>query len=170
MFYTMRRKDEEISDVKVFETILKSAKYVTLALCENNHPYLVSLSHDYDEKKNVIYFHCAIEGKKLDYLKSNNLVWGQALLDYGYTHGECDHVYATVHFSGKVTFIEEFDEKVEALMCMMKTLDRDPEALIAKRSEPTHKFGFDPESLKRVVIGRIDIDYMSGKKSLDLTM
>jgi len=27
-------------------------------------------------KKNVIYFHCAKKGKKIDILKENNVVWG----------------------------------------------------------------------------------------------
>ena len=103
MTFHMRRKDKEITNVEVMKKILKSAKYVTLALCMDNQPYLVSLSYGYDENRNCIYFHSATEGKKLIYLKSNNIVWGQALLDYGYAEGECNHLYASVHFSGKVT-------------------------------------------------------------------
>ena len=161
MTFHMRRKDKEITDVRVLKKILKSAKYVTLAMSMDNQPYLVSLSHGYDENRNCIYFHCATEGKKLDYLKSNNTVWGQAMLDYGYFEGKCNHLYASVHFSGKVTFIEEPDEKRHAMECMMRHLDRNAEALIER---------LNPERLNKTIIGRIDIDYMSGKKSKEVTI
>jgi nitroimidazol reductase NimA-like FMN-containing flavoprotein (pyridoxamine 5'-phosphate oxidase superfamily) len=121
----------------------------------------VSLSHGYDENRNCIYFHCATEGKKLTYLKSNNIVWGQALLDYGYAEGECSHRFASVHFLGKVTFLDNFDEKRQAMECMMKQLDRNPETIIAK---------LDAERLKKTMIGRISIDYMSGKKSKEIVI
>ncbi len=157
MTYHLRRKDLEITDERVLKKILKSTKYVTLALSIDNQPYLVSLSHGYDENRNCIYFHCATEGKKLDYLKTNNVVWGQALLDYGYSEGECDHRYASVHFSGKVTFIDKLDEKRLAMKCMIRHLDRNPEALILRL--------LDSEELKSTIVGRVDIEYMSGKKS-----
>ena len=135
MTYHLRRKDLEITDERVLKKILRSTKYVTLALSIDNQPYLVSLSHGYDENRNCIYFHCATEGKKLDYLETNNVVWGQALLDYGYSEGECDYRYASVHFSGKVTFIDKLDEKRLAMKCMIRHLDRNPKALISRLLE-----------------------------------
>lgn len=162
MTYHLRRKDLEITDVGILKKILKSTKYVTLALSMDNKPYLVSLSHGYDESRNRIYFHCAAEGKKLDYLKSNNRVWGQALLDYGYYEGECGHLYASVHFSGKVSFIDKLEEKRLAMECMARQLDRNPEALLPEY--------LVPEKLDKLTMGRINIDYMSGKKSKEVTI
>ena len=155
----MKRKDKEITDDKVLKKILKSTSYVTIAMSMDNHPYLVSLSHGYDENRNCIYFHCAQEGKKLDYLRSNNTVWGQALLDYGYIQGECDHNFASVHFEGKVTFILDPNEKLEAMQTMIRQLDKNPESIIAKLTV---------EKLKDTLICRIDMDYMIGKKPKDL--
>jgi len=43
--------------------ILRTTQFVTVALCMNNEPYLVSLSHGYDQLKNCIYFHCAPKAK-----------------------------------------------------------------------------------------------------------
>ena len=156
MSYHMKREDKEITDVGALKRVLKATKYVTLALSRDNEPYLVSLSHGYDEGRNCIYFHCAPAGKKLDYLRSNNLVWGQALLDYGYAEGKCDHLYASVHFRGKVAFITELVEKRVAIECMMRQVDRRPEELLA---------GLDFERLRETTICRIDIEGMSGKKS-----
>jgi hypothetical protein len=157
----MRRKDKEITGKTVLKKILKSTKYVTIAMSMDNQPYLVSLSHGYDENRNCIYFHSASEGKKLDFLKANNIVWGQALLDYGYIQGECDHNFASVHFKGKVTFITDPNEKLHAIKTMTQQLDKNPDALIAKLNR---------EKLKNTTIGRIDMDFMTGKKSRELTI
>jgi len=141
--------------------VLRSAQYVTLAMSVDDQPYLVSLSHGYDEDRNCIYFHCAREGKKLDYLRANNTVWGQALLDHGYSDGECTHLYASVHFSGRVTFIDDPDEKRRALECMIRQLDSNPESLIGR---------ITPELFDQTMVGRIDIEYLSGKKSKEVTV
>lgn len=161
MSFHVRLKEKEITDVAVLKRILKSSKYVTLALSMNNEPYLVSLSHGYDEDHNCIYFHCAKEGKKLVYLRSNNAVWGQALIDHGYSQGECTYKYASVHFSGKIIILENFEEKLVAIKCMIHRLDNNPEKLIAN---------LNSERLKNTVIGRVDIDYMTGKKSKDVAV
>jgi len=159
MRYHMRRGDKGIMDTRLLKKILRSAKYVTLAMSKVNQPYLVSLCYGYDDEKNCIYFHCAKEGKKMDYLKANNLVWGQVLLDYGYSRSEdpCkgDYLYASVHFSGRVTFPEDPKEKQHAMECIIRQLDNNPDPLIKR---------LNPERLSRTTIGRIDIDYMSGKK------
>src|SRR3989304_8686973 len=104
--YHVRRKDKEITDAQTMKDLLKSAKHVTLALCKDNEPYLVTLSHGYDESRNCIYFHCAKEGKKIDYIKANNKVWGEVFIDHGYLEGKCNPLYTSVHFSGRVTLIE----------------------------------------------------------------
>lgn len=153
----IRRKDKAITDISEMREILRTAQYVTLAMCSNDEPYLVSLSHGYDEERNCIYFHCAKEGKKIDILKANNLVWGQAIVDHGYVQGACDHLYATTQFRGRVTFVEDIEDKEHALRAMIKSLDDNPEEIIEKQ--------LTPESIQRVTIGRIDIDYLSGKKA-----
>lgn len=153
----IRRKEKEISDKNEMLAILNEAKYVVLAICKDNEPYLVTLSHGYDRERNCIYFHCAKQGKKVDIMKEQNKVWGQALLDKGYVHGSCDHLYATTQFMGRVTFVENIDEKKHALEVMINALDDDPQKVLEKQ--------LPVESIKGVQIGRIDIDYMSGKKS-----
>lgn len=155
MSYHMRRKDLEITDVATLKKILKLSKYVTVALAKNNQPYLVSLSCGYDESGNSLYFHCANDGKKIDYLKTNNVVWGQALFDEGYQDDDCDHFFATVHFRGRVTFIRDIGQKRKAVECMIRHLNSNPEVMMAKTK---------PERLAETTFGRIDIDFMSGKK------
>jgi len=153
----MRRKDKEITDTNEIKSILKQAKFVTLAMSLHDEPYLATLSVGYDEPRNCIYFHCAPEGKKISILKANSRVWGQALLDRGYVQGSCDHLYATAQFSGKVAFVSDVAEKEHALKTMIQQLDDNPEALIKKQLLPL--------SVQKICIGRIDIEFLSGKKA-----
>ncbi len=153
----MRRKDKEITDINEIKRILKTAKFMTIAMCSNHEPYLATLSHGYDEPNNCMYFHCAAEGKKINILQANNRVWGQALIDRGYAQGSCDHLYATAQFSGKVSFVEDTSEKEHALKVMIRSLDDNPEELIRKQ--------LLPQSVLKIRIGRIDIDFLSGKKA-----
>jgi nitroimidazol reductase NimA-like FMN-containing flavoprotein (pyridoxamine 5'-phosphate oxidase superfamily) len=152
----IRRKEKAITEVKELKAILQQAKFITIAMCKDNEPYLVSMSHGYDPKKNCLYFHCAKEGKKIDILKDNNVVWGQALYDNGYIHGKCNHSYATTMFKGPVTFLEDFEEKKVALHLMVYQLEDDPEVYLSKP--------ISEKAITSVTIGRIDIEYMSGKK------
>jgi nitroimidazol reductase NimA-like FMN-containing flavoprotein (pyridoxamine 5'-phosphate oxidase superfamily) len=154
----IRRKEKTIKDNEEMKAILKHAKYVTIAMCREKEPYLVTINHGYDPDRNVIYFHCAKEGKKIDILKANNTIWGEALLDEGYVTGKCDHLYRTVHFNGTVTFVEETEEKRHALITMIQQLEPNPERVIKKQ--------ITEESIEKVNIGKIDIKYMTGKKSL----
>jgi nitroimidazol reductase NimA-like FMN-containing flavoprotein (pyridoxamine 5'-phosphate oxidase superfamily) len=154
MSFHVRRKDREITDSAELKRVLKSAKYVTIALCMDNEPYLVSLSHGYDEARNCLYFHCAPEGKKLVFWKANNSVWGQAMLDYGVTD-ECDYAYTSVHFKGTVTLIEDLSEKRHAIEVLVRQISENPEAKLAK---------IKLEKLAKTTMGRIDISCMTGKK------
>ena len=154
---SLRRKEKAIQSKDEMIAILENSQYITIAMCQDNEPYLATLSHGYDRERNCLDFHCAKEGKKIDILKEHDKVWGQALLDKGYAQGSCDHLYATTQFMGRVTFIDDIDEKKHALEVMIKALENDPQMVMEGQ--------LTAESIKGVQIGRIDVEYMSGKKS-----
>ncbi|HXX87954.1 MAG TPA: pyridoxamine 5'-phosphate oxidase family protein [Candidatus Acidoferrum sp.] len=155
MSFHMRRKDKQITDMEKMKGILESTKFVTIAMCMNNSPYLVTLSYGFDRERNCIYFHCAKEGKKIEFLKVNNKIWGQALNDLGYLSGKCNHLFETVQFSGTVTFLETLEEKREAIKCMIRHLEKNPEQATARIKD---------ERLADTMFGRIDIEFMTGKQ------
>jgi len=156
----IRRKEKAIENKEEMIAILESSKYITIAMCQDDVPYLVTLSHGYDREKDCIYFHCAREGKKVDILTTNSAIWGQAIKDHGYADGACDHLYATTQFKGNVSFIEDMKEKEYALRIMINSLEPNPESVVEEQ--------ITEKSVQRVHIGRIDIDYMSGKKSKEV--
>ena len=154
MSFHIRRKEREITDPDEMRQVLKTTKYVTLALSKENEPYLVALSHGYDQIKNCLYFHCAPEGKKLIYAKANPRVWGQAVLDFSVSE-DCRYSYTSVQFSGKICLITDLNEKKHAMEVLVRQVSLKPEEKLAK---------IMPERLDKLTMGRIDIDYMSGKK------
>jgi nitroimidazol reductase NimA-like FMN-containing flavoprotein (pyridoxamine 5'-phosphate oxidase superfamily) len=158
----IRRKEKEIQSRDEMISIIESAKYVTIAMSMKDEPYLATLSHGYDREKNCIYFHCAQEGKKVDILRGNSVVWGQALDDHGYVDGSCDHLYATTQFKGRVSFVTDAEEKKHALSVMILHLESDPQKVSDEQ--------ITKKSVKRVNIGRIDIEYMSGKKAKEIVI
>jgi len=156
-YHQLRRKEQEIKDTGELKEILAKTQYVTVAMCRDNEPYLVTLSHGYDEKRNAIYFHCAFEGKKIDFLRANNRVWGQAFIDRGYVPGQCDHLFSSVQFSGRVSFVEDTEEKQHALAVMINQLEREPGPVMAAKVTKAR--------VEKTCIGRIDIDFISGKRT-----
>jgi nitroimidazol reductase NimA-like FMN-containing flavoprotein (pyridoxamine 5'-phosphate oxidase superfamily) len=156
-YHPLRRKEQEIKDTAELKAILAKTQYVTVAMCRNDEPYLVTLSHGYDKENNAIYFHCAYEGKKIDILKANNRIWGQAIVDRGYVPGQCDHLFSSVQFGGRVNFVEDGAEKRRALAVMIGQLEREPESVMAAKVTDA--------AMAKTCIGRIDIEYLSGKRS-----
>jgi nitroimidazol reductase NimA-like FMN-containing flavoprotein (pyridoxamine 5'-phosphate oxidase superfamily) len=162
MLYHIRRKDKEITDKEKLKKILKEASYVTLAMVKDDEPYLVSLSHGYDEKKNCIYFHSASEGKKLDYMRVNPMIWGQAMLDHGYHVGECSHLYASVMFKGRVEFIDDIETKRQVFKTMIQQLEPNPDTIMDDM--------VNSKGIPTTVVGRINLEYMTGKKSVNVVL
>jgi nitroimidazol reductase NimA-like FMN-containing flavoprotein (pyridoxamine 5'-phosphate oxidase superfamily) len=155
--YHMRRMDKAIEDPATLRRVLGEAKHITVAMCKDGMPYLVSLSHGYDEEQDVIYFHCAPEGKKLDYMRANPTVWGQAVLDYGFFdgHDDCRQEFASVMFRGEVTFVEDMEEKLRAFVMTNRQLDAPSEGL--QRVLDEH--------LERATVGKIRMSNLTGKKT-----
>jgi len=66
---SMRRKDREISQQETVELLDKAEYGVLSTVNKNGQPYGIPLSYVY--KDNAIYFHCAVEGQKLDNITNN---------------------------------------------------------------------------------------------------
>ncbi|MCG8641880.1 MAG: pyridoxamine 5'-phosphate oxidase family protein [Desulfobacterales bacterium] len=155
--YHSRRPEKMINELSEMIDLIKSHKIMSLAMCKDNQPYLVTVNYGFDEKNQCYYFHSAQVGKKIDYLKSNPVVWGQILEDGGYIQGQCDHAYKTVQFKGKVEFLTDIDEIKDALYLMIDCLEDVPEQIKGKFS--------NPNSFKKVAICKVTMLGISGKQS-----
>ncbi len=154
--YHMRRAEKAITERAELLEIIREQKYMTLALCSGQEPYLVSVNYGYDGEENCFYFHCAREGRKIDYLKANPVVYGQILEDNGYIVGECDHAARTVQFRARATFLESAEAKRRALALMIDQLEPEPEPVKARSLKAPRIAG--------VTIISLQVETLTGKQ------
>ncbi len=154
--YHQRRPDQRIDDEGELLQIIRGAKHLTLAMTRGDEPYLATVNYGYDEAARAFFFHCNPKGKKVDFLRSNPVVWGQILDDLGYRDGHCQHAFRTVQLRGTVSFLDDPEEKLCALRLMIEQLESDP--------EPTKARVLDDRSARTVAIGRIDVERFSAKR------
>lgn len=124
----MRRKDREVTDVYEIMKIIDNCPVIHIAMTDNGKPYVVALNFGYERQGNdlILYFHSAYEGRKIDILKRNPEVFfqmectGRVIL--GTPENPCGYGYSydSVTGSGRVEFIEDEEEKVHGLHCLIR--------------------------------------------------
>lgn len=152
----MRRKEKEIIDKNLLYKIIIEGKYITLSMCRESEPYIVSLSYGYDHDKNCLYFHCANEGLKIEFIKTNPLVCATIIKDCGYKMNECNHAYQSIVIRGKLIIIENLEEKKHGFDVLISHLEENPEKMEKKHLN-------DEKSYVNTCMLRLDIEEISGK-------
>jgi nitroimidazol reductase NimA-like FMN-containing flavoprotein (pyridoxamine 5'-phosphate oxidase superfamily) len=151
MYHKLRRTERSITESEARE-LLARGEYGVLSTCDTDgQPYGIPLS--YCVSNNSIYFHCAVEGHKLENLAANSRV---SFCVVGTTEVLPDQFatrYESVVVSGKAT--EIFDEEKQLGL----------EGLL-----PKYSAGFAAEGLnyikakgERTRVFRISIDTICGK-------
>ncbi|HOM96817.1 MAG: pyridoxamine 5'-phosphate oxidase family protein [Acetomicrobium sp.] len=150
----MRRKDREITDAKQIEEILKEGKVCYLALCKENEPYVVPMHYAW--QSGYLYLHSAREGKKVEFAKQNPQVSFCIVPQWEIIEGSrsCDWTthYRSVMGSGVVEFVEDVAEKTKALETFMGHYT-------------SERFEFSKAMLDRVLVWKIKVDELTGKKN-----
>jgi len=123
----MRRKDREVIDKKEIEKIILQCKTCHVAMVDDGIPYVVPLSYGYKFFENgtlELYFHSALEGRKLDILRKNNKVCFEMAYEGEPVHAEtpCNsgYYFSSVIGYGEAVFIKNPAEKCSALSAMFK--------------------------------------------------
>jgi nitroimidazol reductase NimA-like FMN-containing flavoprotein (pyridoxamine 5'-phosphate oxidase superfamily) len=164
----MRRTDREITEIDEKLGIVARCKVCRLAMIDGDpgssgeekslEPYLVPLNFGYEYTGDLIlYFHSALEGRKIDILKRGGPVCFE--MDGGHRLIEnpqgCSYsfAYESVIGKGAVEFIEDREEKVRGLGLLLRHqsgLDRD--------------FPIDGRALERTAVFRLRAETWSAKK------
>jgi len=154
MINTIRKKDKEITDIDKIEKIIKKAICCRIGLVDNDEPYIVPVCFGYE--RNALYFHGAPEGRKINLIKKNNKVCFEIDTDVEVVKGEkpCQWTmkYRSVIGAGKAYILESDEEKAHGLKLIMKQYTEGD-------------FSFTKSELDSVLVGRIDIENITGKKS-----
>ena len=152
----MRRKEKEITDRSELESIIARSLTCRLALSVDNQPYVVPLCFGYQD--NVLYFHSASEGRKIDMIRRNNRVCFEFDIDQQLIKEKEACLwgmnYRSIIGFGKATIIETDDKMQEMLDIIMNHYgDGD--------------FEYSADLMEMMVIIKVDIDEMTNKQSGD---
>jgi nitroimidazol reductase NimA-like FMN-containing flavoprotein (pyridoxamine 5'-phosphate oxidase superfamily) len=120
----MRRKDRELHNTDNFNDIINRADVCRIAFAVNNIPYIVTMNFGYKWGDSlVLYFHCAKEGKKLDFMKQNNSVCFEMDIDHEIIKGnaacEWSMKYKSIIGYGLLEVVEDVHEKKEGFGFIM---------------------------------------------------
>jgi len=125
-FYNIRRHERTLSNDKAFE-LLQNTEYGFLSLgkSKNGYAYGVPISFFFDKKSNVLYFHCALEGHKLENIRRNNCVSFCVVGKTQTLSEKFSTIYESVIVFGKVEFVATDEEKRIALTKLLEKYSPD---------------------------------------------
>ncbi len=151
----MRKKEKEILERDEIDQIINKSDVCRIAFAKENIPYIVPVSFGYDG--NNLYLHTALEGKKIDFIESNNIVCFEFDTDvktigHGTIGCKWTTSYRSVIGNGKIYEITDERKMINALNKIMQHYS-------GKEWEFTEKM------LKNVRIWEIKIEEISAKKS-----
>lgn len=152
----MRRTDREVPHIDDIIHIINQCKIMRIAMLDENIPYIVPVNFGYlfTEKKQELYFHSALQGRKVHILQHNASVCiemdcGHELLE-GDTACQYSYLYESVIGEGSATLITSIVEKKKALMHIM--------------SHQTNKeFHVEDKALSCINVYKICLSSLTGK-------
>ncbi|MDK2956439.1 MAG: uncharacterized protein PWQ57_1935 [Desulfovibrionales bacterium] len=148
----MRHPKREIKDRKRVEELLRSCATLQLGLWDGEKPYVVTVDFGYTD--NAIFFHSAMDGRKMDCIRANGLASFTTVVEKELIRAEdgCGYTthYTSISGSGRAVVIETPKAKAAAL-----------DVILAQHQGPTG--GYPDNVLQRTAVVRIDLDELVGK-------
>ena len=155
-FPQMRRKKQELSPEECVD-ILASCTTGCLGVIGNDgYPYVVPLNYIY--WNGCIYFHCAGTGHKIDAIRENPKTSFCVVEKDEVISEKFATSYRSVILFGNADIVDDPIVKMDALRMFGLKYNPDEEAVM-EEIRP---------SFERTTMVRIEIEHMTGKKSLDL--
>lgn len=150
----MRRSEKAVTSPAELEQILWQGKVCQLAIPDSPVPYLLPLNYGYRDE--VLYFHSAAHGHKIDLLQDRPLVSFSVVIDLGVIESEqaCNWGarFRSVIGRGRVEFIDDLEQKRTALnLLMTQYSDRN--------------FDLPAAAIAGTTIFKLTIEQMVGKQS-----
>ena len=142
----------KITDI---DEIIKKALICRIGLVDNDEPYVVPVCFGYE--RGTLYFHGSLKGRKVELIKKNNKICFEMDIDAELEKSEdpCDWTMKgkSVVGVGRANILENNEEKSHALRLIM-----------GHYSEGD--FSFPKSALDSVLVVRVDIGSITGKKVL----
>lgn len=151
----MRKKEKELINNKEIEQIFKEAHVCRLGMVDGKIPYIVPMNFGY--RDNILYFHSALSGRKIDILRENPNVCFEIDIPGEVINSKeaCSWSmnYRSIIGEGKAEFIWDEDEKADALNIIM-----------GHYSGKTN-WDINRKMLKNTLVFKVLINNMSAKRS-----
>ena len=154
----MRRKDREVTDRAEIIEIMKACDVCRIGMVdEEGCAYIVPLNFglEADDEHITLYFHSAKEGHKLDLLRKNPNVSFEMDCDHQLVFNEekryCSMSFRSVMGRGRISFIEDPEEKLRLLTFMTDSYHED-------------HFDFDPRAAAVTTVYKLEVETMTAKK------
>ena len=152
----MRRSDKEITNEEEAEELLSNALVGRLGTCLNNIPYITPVNFVYDKDK--IYFHIALEGRKIENITSNPNICFEIDEVISIIPGQrpCATTteYKSIIIFGNIQIVTDIEEKTFAL-----------NKLIEKYAPQSPKLSSSSGAIARTNVLVIGIKEMTAKQS-----
>ncbi|HVN96640.1 MAG TPA: pyridoxamine 5'-phosphate oxidase family protein [Syntrophorhabdaceae bacterium] len=105
------------------ENIIRGTYHGVLSLSRENEPYAVPMNHAYEDGR--FYFHCAVGGKKIDYIKTNPFAAYTIMKYYGTPddfrdRNNCHGKWESIIAYGKARCVEDEKELMDVFVRFMK--------------------------------------------------
>ena len=146
-YHLHNRPNRELTKKSDIVRILEKGKFAVISMCRENEPYIVTLSYGYDAENDTLYFHCAKNGLKLDFLNSNKNVCATVIEDKGYVMDECGHEYESVVFWGDMQIVKDLHEKKHGMSILLLHLE-EKDSVIKEKQLKSDDFYSKMEILK----------------------
>lgn len=157
MFREMRRRNQQLSREESIEVLERGTSGVLAVTGDDDYPYAVPLSYVYGDGK--IFFHCAVEGHKLDAVRRSDkasfcVIDQDDVLPEKYTT-----LYRSVIAFGRVRIVEDEAQKRAAI------------DVLAKRYRPDHEDARKAEiegAMPRLCMLEMTIEHLTGKEAIEV--
>ena len=159
----MRRQDRKVTDWAEILDIVRRCEVCHIAFHGEEFPYVVPLNFGFNlcgEQLNL-YFHGAMEGKKIELLRRNPKVafvmeTAQGICGAGGNIAcRCSMIYESVMGDGILSLLTE-EEKLPALQCLLQH----------HYGEKAASLSFDPLVLQRTAVLQLAVRKFSAKRHL----
>ena len=158
MFREMRRFKQELSATEARE-ILERGSYGVLACAgDGGYPYAVPLNYVLDGEN--IYFHCSMEGHKIDALRRCEKVSFCVVDQDRIVPEELTTYFVSAIAFGRARFVEDAAEKRAALTRLGLKYEPGMDAHVREHVEG---------SFIRTALIAIEIEHLTGKEAIELT-
>ncbi len=152
----MRRKEKEITDIKVIEDLIARAHICRIGLSDEGQPYIVPMNFGYQD--GCLYLHSAKEGRKIEILRQNNRVCFEIDLDYEYLTAEtaCNtsaHYRSVIGF-GRAMFVEGNEAKIQALDIIMNHYEKE------------RKHTYSNHAIDKVAVIKVELQEITAKQAV----